>query len=114
LLPTESEERMYRGAGTGLIALGIVLVVIGAILKWAVNVTTTGFNINAVGVILFVAGIVSALMGIALFTLGANRRAISRESVQYTPTGRERVMERRDVMPGPCSTSRGAFNAGLT
>jgi hypothetical protein len=48
---------MNRGAGTGLIGLGIILTVVGAILDWAVTVTTSGFNINSVGVILLVVGI---------------------------------------------------------
>jgi beta-lactamase regulating signal transducer with metallopeptidase domain len=79
-----------------LIGLGIVVVVIGAMLKYAVTVTTTGFNINAVGVILLVVGIISVVNGAAVFVAGSNRRAISRESVQYTPNGQERVMEHRD------------------
>lgn len=65
-------------------------------LKYAVTVTTTGFNINAVGVILLVVGIISVVNGAAVFVAGSNRRAISRESVQYTPNGQERVMEHRD------------------
>ena len=40
---------MYKGTGTGLIGLGIVLVIIGAILKYAVTVTTTGLNIKVIG-----------------------------------------------------------------
>jgi uncharacterized membrane protein YidH (DUF202 family) len=95
----KARDRMYRGAGTGLVAFGLVLVVLGAILNWAVTVTTTGFNINTIGVILFVVGIISAVIGIALFAFGTNHRAISRESVQYTPNGRERVLEHHDVMP---------------
>jgi len=90
---------MSRGAGTGLIGFGIVLVVVGAVLKYAVTVTTTGFNINAVGVILLVAGICGVVIGGAIFALGANRRTTTRESVQYTPGGSERVVEHHDVMP---------------
>ncbi|HUB69458.1 MAG TPA: DUF6458 family protein [Acidimicrobiales bacterium] len=90
---------MYRGAGTGLIGLGLVLVVVGAVLSWAVTVTTTGFNINTVGVILLVVGIISVIIGGAVFFAGSNRRAVSRESIQYTPSGRERVVEHQDVMP---------------
>jgi membrane-bound ClpP family serine protease len=90
---------MSRGTGTGLIGLGIVLVVIGAILKYAVTVTTTGFNINAVGVILLVAGICSVVLGSVMFAVGASRKTTTRESVQYTPSGSERVVEHHDVMP---------------
>jgi hypothetical protein len=88
---------MNRGAGGGLIGLGIVLIVVGAILDWAVTVTTTGFNINSVGLILLIAGIVSVLIGLAMFFMGNNRTAVSRESVNYTPGGRERIVEQRDV-----------------
>jgi membrane-bound ClpP family serine protease len=92
-------KEMSRGTGTGLIGLGIVLVVIGAILKFAVTVTTTGFNVNAVGVILLVVGICSVVMGGTMFALSTNRRTTTRESVQYTPGGSERVVEHHDVMP---------------
>ncbi len=37
---------MYRGTGTGLIGLGVVLVVVGAILDYAVTATTSGLSIN--------------------------------------------------------------------
>lgn len=91
---------MYRGAGTGLIGLGIVLVVVGAILSWAVTVTTTGFNINAVGLIMLVVGIISVVIGAAVFFGGNHRSSVSRESVNYTPNGSERVVEQRgEVLP---------------
>ncbi len=89
---------MNRGAGTGLIGLGIVLAVIGAILDWAVTVTTTGFNINSIGVILLVVGICSIVIGGAVFLAGSTRRETTRESVQYTPNGRERTVEHRDLV----------------
>lgn len=96
----QKEGDMYRGAGTGLIGLGIVLVVIGAVLKYAVTVTTTGFNVNTVGIILLVVGIVSVVIGAAVFFAGSNRNSSTRESVQYTPNGQERILEHRDgVMP---------------
>jgi uncharacterized membrane protein YidH (DUF202 family) len=90
---------MSRGTGTGLIGFGIVLVVIGAILKFAVTVTTTGFNVNTIGVILLVVGICSVVIGGVMFAMSANRRTTTRESVQNTPSGSERVVERHDVMP---------------
>jgi hypothetical protein len=82
-----------------LIGLGIVLVVIGAILKFAVTVTTTGFNVNAIGVILLVVGICSVVIGGGIFALSASRHTMMRESVHNTPTGSERVVEHHDVMP---------------
>ena len=97
--PAERNEVvMNRGAGTGLIGLGIVLAVIGAILDWAVTVTTTGFNINSVGVILLVTGICSIVIGGAVFVAGSARHETTRESVQYTPNGSERLVEHRDLV----------------
>jgi hypothetical protein len=81
-----------------LIGLAIVVVVIGAILNYAVTVTTTGFNVNSIGVILLVVGICAVVIGGATFALGANRRSTTRESVQNTPGGSERVVEQHDVM----------------
>lgn len=89
---------MSRGTGTGLIGLGVVMAVIGAILKYAVTVTTTGFNVNTGGVILLVVGICSVVIGGAMFALGANRRTTTRESVQVTPGGSERLVEHHDSM----------------
>ena len=39
---------MNRASGTGLMAFGLVLVVVGAILDYAVTVTASGLNINTV------------------------------------------------------------------
>ena len=82
-----------------MIGLGIVLVVIGAVLKYAVTATTTGFDVNTVGVILLVVGICSVAIGGAMFAVGANRRTMTRESVHNTPSGSERVVEHQEVMP---------------
>jgi hypothetical protein len=40
----------------------IMLIVVGAILKFAVSVTTTGFNIQTIGLILILAGILGLLV----------------------------------------------------
>jgi hypothetical protein len=64
-----------------------------------VTVTTTGFNVNAVGVILLVVGICSVIIGGAIFAMSTNRHTTTRESVQRTPGGSERVVEHHNVMP---------------
>ena len=87
---------MNRGTGTGLIAFGIVLGVVGAILAFAVTVEATGFNINTAGTILLVVGIIVLMIGIAIFVAGSRRSSTTVESVQNTPTGQERVQEHRD------------------
>jgi vacuolar-type H+-ATPase subunit I/STV1 len=89
---------MYRGTGTGLIGLGIVLVVIGAILKFAVTVTTSGLNINVIGVILLSVGIACCVIGAIVFGVGSFRQTTVRENVHMSPDGgQERVLQQRDT-----------------
>jgi beta-lactamase regulating signal transducer with metallopeptidase domain len=87
---------MYRGAGTGLIGLGIVMVVVGAILDYAVTATTSGLNINTVGVILLIVGICCVLIGGIVFGVGSFRQTTTRENVRVSPEGQERVFQQRD------------------
>jgi predicted tellurium resistance membrane protein TerC len=87
---------MNRGTGTGLIAFGVVLGVVGAIMAFAVTVSTTGFNINTAGWILLVVGIIVLVIGIAILVTGTRRSSRTVEKVQDTPAGQERVEERRD------------------
>jgi hypothetical protein len=46
----------------------ILVIAAGAILRFAVSVTTTGFNIHTIGVILMVAGVVGLLLSIAFWS----------------------------------------------
>lgn len=57
-------------------ALGtsLFLIAIGAILRFAVTVSTRGFNIHTVGVILMVVGIVGLLISLLTMTLWTDRR----------------------------------------
>jgi beta-lactamase regulating signal transducer with metallopeptidase domain len=85
---------MNRGAG--LMGFGVVLVVVGAILEFAVTASAKGFNIHTVGVILLLVGIVSFVVGLALMITGGSRRSSVREVTQSTPSGEERTVEQRD------------------
>jgi protein-S-isoprenylcysteine O-methyltransferase Ste14 len=87
---------MNRGTGTGLIAFGVVLGLVGAIMAFAVTVRTHGFNINTAGWILLVVGILVLVIGIAILVTGSRRSSTTVENVQNTATGQERVEERRD------------------
>lgn len=60
---------MNWATGSGLLVFGIVLGVIGAIMRFAVKVHTTGFNIHAGGVILLIVGIGSAVIGLLLLLM---------------------------------------------
>jgi hypothetical protein len=87
---------MYRGAGTGLMALGAIMAVVGAILRFAVSVSASGFSIHTVGGILLIAGIVLFLASILVLAVGSTRRTRVREDIQQTPSGRSRIEERDD------------------
>jgi hypothetical protein len=93
---------MYsRSTGGGLLGLAVVLVVVGAIMRFAVTVTTSGFNIHKVGDILLLVGIILAILSIALIVMGSRRRVTSHTHIRGTPTGEERVRERQDWGEGP-------------
>jgi hypothetical protein len=59
------------------IGVGIFLIVVGAILTFALNVTVAGLNLHVVGWILMLAG----LAGLALFFYFWNRRRAPRAVV---------------------------------
>ena len=69
------------GIGTSLL-----LIAVGAILRFAVSVTTNGFNIHSIGVILIVIGVIGLLISLAWMTVWAGRR------------DRTAVVERRDYV----------------
>lgn len=79
---------------------GIVLVVVGAILRFATTVTTSGFNIQKIGDILLIAGIVLVLISLAIIAMGSRTRTTMRTDVRATPEGQQRV-EQRDDWGGP-------------
>jgi hypothetical protein len=56
-------------------ALGtsIFLIAIGAVLRFAVTVSTTGFNIHTVGVILMIVGGIGLLLSLLWMTMWAER-----------------------------------------
>jgi uncharacterized membrane protein len=55
----------------------IVLIALGAILRFAVTVTTRGFNIHTIGVILMVVGVVALIITVLWMTMWADRRRVA-------------------------------------
>jgi predicted membrane channel-forming protein YqfA (hemolysin III family) len=74
------------------IGASIFLLVIGAILTFAVDVTAEGFNINTVGIILMVAGVVGLLLSLLFWSSFSPYRR--RGSVAHPE---ERVVEERRI-----------------
>lgn len=87
---------MNRSSGIGLIGFGVVLVVVGAILRFAVSVTTSGFNIHKIGDILLIVGILLVLISLAVIAMGQRSRVTTRTDVRSTPEGQQRVQQRDD------------------
>ncbi|MCF6475522.1 hypothetical protein FAF44_45295 [Nonomuraea sp. MG754425] len=56
------------------IAGSIILIMLGAILTWAVELDLAGLDINVVGVILMLGGLVGLLFGI--YRISVTRRAV--------------------------------------
>ncbi len=56
------------------IGTSIVLIAIGAILKWAVTAHTNGFNIQTAGTVLLVVGLVGLALSI-IYTFAWSRRS---------------------------------------
>jgi membrane-bound ClpP family serine protease len=80
------------------IGTGVALVVIGAILYFAVHVTVSGIDIATVGLILMAAGAIVFVIGLIL--LFSRRRTVSVSRSSVDPATGSRV-ERRDVDGGP-------------
>ncbi|HEX4656989.1 MAG TPA: DUF6458 family protein [Streptosporangiaceae bacterium] len=91
---------MYRTSGIGLTSFGVVLVVVGAILRFAVTVHTSGFNIHKVGDIFLLVGILLVILSIVIIAMASRSRSTIRTDVRATPSGQQRT-EQRDDWGGP-------------
>jgi uncharacterized membrane protein len=74
------------------IGLGIFLLVVGAILVWAVDFTVTGIDLQLVGYILLAAGAFVLILGIILMT--RRRNNVSTTRTVADPASGEQVTRR--------------------
>jgi beta-lactamase regulating signal transducer with metallopeptidase domain len=58
------------------IGASIFLIAVGAILKYAVDVTVQGIEIQTIGLILMIAGVVGLVIGLFLLTQAGRRREV--------------------------------------
>jgi uncharacterized membrane protein YidH (DUF202 family) len=89
-------DAMNRSSGIGLMVLGVVLVVVGAIMRFAISAKTSGFDIHQAGVILLVVGIGVVVVSLLILALGGRSRSTTRTDVRETPSGQERTEQRDD------------------
>ena len=50
------------------LGVSLILIAIGAVLIWAVDVTTNGVNVHAVGVVLLVVGLIGGLLSMIFWS----------------------------------------------
>jgi hypothetical protein len=79
------------------IGTSIVILAIGAILRFAVTVQTNGFNLHTIGVILMIVGAVGFVVSLIFWNswggFGGNRSYRRSRVVSHDPTG-TRIEER--------------------
>jgi predicted membrane channel-forming protein YqfA (hemolysin III family) len=76
------------------LGVSIFLLVVGAILTFAVDVTASGFSINTVGIILMVAGVIGLLLSLLFWSSFAPYR-------RGPAVGGDTVVEERRIREVP-------------
>ena len=79
------------------IGVSLILIAVGAVLAFAVHVTTSGFNVHTVGWILLVVGIVGALISLMFWSSWGGfggRRTV----VEEGPVARRRTVVEDEVV----------------
>jgi len=79
--------------------LGIALIVIGAILRFAVQVPVEGVDLGLIGVILMIAGAVVFLIGLVLMV--RKRQVTTTSHTSVDPVAGERVTQRSTTSNEP-------------
>jgi hypothetical protein len=69
------------------LGVSLILIAVGAVLAWAVNVSTSGVNVNKVGVILLIVGIIGALLSMIFWSTWAGPGYFTRRRTTYVDEG---------------------------
>jgi Domain of unknown function (DUF6458) len=80
-------EDPYRGVEMG-IGVSILLIAVGAILAFAVNVTTTGIDLDTVGVILMIVGVLGLVLSLVFWSSWGGFGGYRRDTVVRDPYDR--------------------------
>jgi Domain of unknown function (DUF6458) len=57
------------------IGIAILLIAVGAILRYAITVSVEGIELDTVGLILMIAGIIGLVIALAVTFMGSDRRS---------------------------------------
>ena len=80
------------------IGVSLILIAVGAVLAFAVHVTTSGFNVNTVGYILLVVGAVGALISLVFWSSWGGVGGARRTVVEDGPATRRRTVVEDEVV----------------
>lgn len=72
----------------------LVLIAVGAVLRWAVTYQVSGVNLHNVGDILLVVGIIGLVLSLILWSTRRRTDVIRERDVAGTPDGAGRVVSR--------------------
>ena len=50
------------------LGVSLILIAVGAVMAWAVHVSTSGFNVHTVGYILLIVGVIGALLSLVFWS----------------------------------------------
>ena len=75
------------------IGVSLILIAVGAVLAFAVHVTTSGFNVNTVGYILLVIGAVGGLISLAFWSSWGGVAGRRRTVIDEGPAPRRTVVQ---------------------
>ncbi|MBO0983047.1 DUF6458 family protein [Rathayibacter sp. ZW T2_19] len=81
------------------IGAGIFLLVVGAVLAFAVDVQLAGVDLTLIGYILMAAGLVGLILGLVLMT--RRRQAVATTRSAVDPASGEQVTRRTSETDGP-------------
>jgi hypothetical protein len=69
------------------LGVSLILIAVGAILIWAVDVSANGVNIHAIGVVLLIVGLVGALLSMIFWSSWAGPGYLTRRRTTYVDEG---------------------------
>ena len=69
------------------LGVSLILIAVGAILTWAVHVTTSGVNVHAVGVILLIVGLVGGILSMIFWSSWASPGYFTRRRTTIVDDG---------------------------
>jgi hypothetical protein len=69
------------------LGVSLILIAVGAILTWAVHVSTNGVNVHTIGVILLIVGLVGALLSMIFWSSWAGPGYFTRRRSHYVDDG---------------------------